>query len=959
MDQQQQIKTKRNKITLEHDGALYVFDQFSADGLKKFWRCEFHGPADKCKGRLHTDSNNVVQKKVGVHSCDMNAARVECQRLVTGLKRRAAETCEAPGTIRAQVLQNTCTPVLAAFPSKYATKKVIKRLRRDENAPRAEPLNLEQLEIPNAYRVYNRIETEEEQFLLADTGVFQIQGQNGPQRILIFGRASTAVWTHEMKNIYADGTFALTPPLFSQIYVLLAKRDGWVFPICYCLLTSKCTAIYTRMLQLLLERWPNFAPQTISLDFELAMVGAVRTVLPACSVRYCFFHLVRNMKKKITALGLTRVYNTDPIFAEKSKMITSLAFLPVHHLQAGLNAIQAQLPAQLHGIFNWFLDNYTGKPWFNGAMTVPKFDPNECSVHQRTLDGGDRTNNFAEAFHRKLQRQFNCTHPTMWRFIDTIGFVNRHSRENVPHAKTATRKRASRENGHAKTATRKRPRENVLAPFYMVFAGPGRFRVAVFAWPFSRGRFRVGYVFAYFVFFWAAAVPITQRALHTSDRVNEAPDCWMSAIKLPLKFAMECFGEVVGPVTTIQGSLMNTTFVWVELRHRHCTIEPRKLCLNCIQARLKVVNSLCVVTFLLAAGGSILWFFFDHVKKRLLSPKKEIFICGDCWLKVFHFLAPSQLGLGIALVNRRFDFIVDEHFKTRKWKLEKQFIIQWDIEENGTKKMQIVKSDGNPMPIPQNPLPNKVIGFRRIQIIYIDQNVIAFFRRFRRIFAICAIDLIIVTENVPILDYFLLNIWPILHDFIIRVIGFNAITFRRLRQLAPSLLTDCSSIRFVSFIDAILPAFPPDESANASDGQALTKWLFMPCPDGLPKWFRCSVNSPDQWFSMIEQLKTAFSNASSPITFRIFMRFSAILIDSVVPFDLINDLTGEQLTLQQYDTDEFCLTRSPIGWDERKWENVQDELLNDDPMNHIRFLIRDGGFDEGLLDAASPGPSDH
>ncbi|KAL3070540.1 hypothetical protein niasHT_032330 [Heterodera trifolii] len=29
-------------------------------------------------------------------------------------------------------------------------------------------------------------------------------------------------------------------------------------------------------------------------------------------------------------------------------------------------------------------------------------------------------NNFAEAFHRKLQRQFSCTHPTIWRFTDTI-----------------------------------------------------------------------------------------------------------------------------------------------------------------------------------------------------------------------------------------------------------------------------------------------------------------------------------------------------------------------------------------------------------------------------------------------------------------------------------------------------------------------------------------------------------
>ncbi|KAL3094696.1 hypothetical protein niasHT_029963 [Heterodera trifolii] len=403
MNQQKVIKTKRNNEKLEHDGALYVLHKFSDDGLKKFWRCEFHGPSDKCKGRLHTDLHNVVQKVVGVHSCDMNAAHVECQRLVTGLKQRAAVT----------------------FSEQKRHQKVIQRLRRDEDAPLAEPLNLEQLVIPNAFRIYKRTEIDEEQFLLADTGVFQIHGQSGPQRIIIFGRASTADWTHEMKDIYADGTFALTPPLFSQIYVFLAKRDGWVFPICYCLLTSKCTAIYTRMLQLLLERWPNFAPQTISLDFELAMVGAVRTVLPACSVRYCFFHLVRNMKKQIRALGLTRVYNTDPIFAEKSKMITSLAFLPVHHIREGLNALQPQLPAQLHGVFNWFLDNYTGKPWFNGAMTVPKFDPNEWSVHQRTLDGADRTNNFAEAFHRRLKHQFGCTHPTIWRFIDKIRCVQK------------------------------------------------------------------------------------------------------------------------------------------------------------------------------------------------------------------------------------------------------------------------------------------------------------------------------------------------------------------------------------------------------------------------------------------------------------------------------------------------------------------------------------------------------
>ncbi|KAL3075123.1 hypothetical protein niasHS_013346 [Heterodera schachtii] len=51
--------------------------------------------------------------------------------------------------------------------------------------------------------------------------------------------------------------------------------------------------------------------------------------------------------------------------------------------------------------------------------------------------------------------------------------------------------------------------------------------------------------------------------------------------------------------------------------------------------------------------------------------------CGTnmsyAYFVTFVFLSSFLLGLGIELVNRRFDRIVDEHFKTRKWKLNKQF----------------------------------------------------------------------------------------------------------------------------------------------------------------------------------------------------------------------------------------------------------------------------------------------
>ena len=49
----------------------------------------------------------------------------------------------------------------------------------------------------------------------------------------------------------------------------------------------------------------------------------------------------------------------------------------------------------------------------------PRFDPAIWSVHQRVLQGGDRTNNYSESAHKKLQRAFSCAHPDIWRFIDT------------------------------------------------------------------------------------------------------------------------------------------------------------------------------------------------------------------------------------------------------------------------------------------------------------------------------------------------------------------------------------------------------------------------------------------------------------------------------------------------------------------------------------------------------------
>ena len=91
------VPSKRGKEKLIHEGYSYVFDKFSADHSKKFWRCELK---NECKARLHTNvDNDRVLMQMNQHSHGSDAAQLRAAMIMTGIKRRATETTEIPSVI--------------------------------------------------------------------------------------------------------------------------------------------------------------------------------------------------------------------------------------------------------------------------------------------------------------------------------------------------------------------------------------------------------------------------------------------------------------------------------------------------------------------------------------------------------------------------------------------------------------------------------------------------------------------------------------------------------------------------------------------------------------------------------------------------------------------------------------------------------------------------------------------
>uniref|UniRef100_A0A914HGT0 Uncharacterized protein n=1 Tax=Globodera rostochiensis TaxID=31243 RepID=A0A914HGT0_GLORO len=335
----------------------------------------------------------------------------------------------------------------------------------------------------------------------------------------------------------------------------------------------------------------------------------------------------------------------------------------------------------------------------------------------------------------------------------------------------------------------------------------------------------------------------------------------------------------------------------------------------------------------------------DNLQQRR---NRELKVCDDIWLGMFPFLEPAELKFVMALLSDRFDALVDIHFKrTTEWALG-NFEVQGS--EDGAR---IAKRKGGSvehLPIPQGPLPDKLIGFNHIEIEYIDHTVIAFLRRIRRLFnAGITLQLEILDLERRSWDVFVQHIWPLLSSNIngLDVADYSLHELRS--RVSPTVLCDCVNLRSLSAC-LVPPEWPADDRREASDGQALTRWIHTPRQDGLPKTF--------QYFgdvlldTMVNGFRETFLNASTAVNY-IIVVIGRDVSGDYVPFDLKNEQTRERLAFRRQGDYKWLMERGPIVRDEKQWTEWKKAVDGSQQKNWIVVFLQDP-YIGSLSPAAGP-----
>ena len=407
--------SKFGKQTFIWNGFEYYQHRNKLDGTK-VWRC-CCSRRFKCKANVVCDGMTIKKINNANHNHEGNISRALARKAVGQMKLAMKETLAGCSATRGMVSSTLPDHVLMAQPKKSSLNRVLRRSQQKVLASDDVESALPPCPRDNLFEIPRRFE----QFVLYDSGPEQ-------DRLIIFGCNQLLDGLARASLWLADGTFKVVPALFFQLYTIHFQFVTGVNPAAvYCLMSNKTRQAYDRMLIKIKELIPAANPDRILVDFESATMGAFGAAFLNAHVSGCYFHLSQSVSRKVIEIGLKVAYESSDDVRCSVRCLAALSHVPVDDVEEAFELLAESMPVTEHmnELVTYFEHTYIRGRRLRGRGDnhgPPLFAVDMWNQRDATADGIARTTNSVEGWHFGLQALYQCSHPTMWKFI--AGLLN-------------------------------------------------------------------------------------------------------------------------------------------------------------------------------------------------------------------------------------------------------------------------------------------------------------------------------------------------------------------------------------------------------------------------------------------------------------------------------------------------------------------------------------------------------
>ncbi|XP_018496363.1 uncharacterized protein LOC108864702 [Galendromus occidentalis] len=372
------VKSNRGKPLLCDEGYVYRKDRTINE--RTHWRCT----VKTCFARVKTENDSIVGKPEHSHMPDPENIHVR-QNLNQLHESAQRESWSRPMALISENLKA------------ITSKAVMGRM-------------------PSTELLRQKVTEKGENFLFYDSG------ETEADRILVFATPENLNLLKKYDEWFVDGTFDVCPKLFDQLYTFhVGLPEKKSVPVMYCLLPSKTSATYRRLLDVVASALDGSLPRRVHVDFEIGMIKELERAFPGAEILGCMFHFHQCLWRRIQRdADLRRRYTADLDFALNVRMFPALSFVPTSDVLAVFNTLlQSKFVKENNYILTAFI-NYFESTWVGRERNAPLMKHEWWNTHNSVLNGIARTNNTVESWHSAFSKRAGGSNPHVLKFVEVL-----------------------------------------------------------------------------------------------------------------------------------------------------------------------------------------------------------------------------------------------------------------------------------------------------------------------------------------------------------------------------------------------------------------------------------------------------------------------------------------------------------------------------------------------------------